>query len=340
VRNGLGIIDVGTLGKLELRGPDAAEFLERVYISRYANLKIGMTRYAVMCDETGVVVDDGVVARLREEHFYFTTTTSGAANIYRELSRLNAEWRLDCGLTNLTGARAAVNLAGPRARETLAKLTDLDLSAAAFPYLGVRQGQVAGIPAIVMRVGFVGEWGYEIHVAASHGPALWDALIEAGSAFGIRPFGVEAQRQLRLEKGHIIIGQDSDGLTTPFDASLGWAVKLDKPFFIGQRTLRIHAERALRQQLVGFMLDSRHDATPPQECHLVIHAGEIAGRVTSIGWSVALGRHVGLAYVIHNLAWEGAHINIRLSDGTLVDATVCKTPFYDPENLRQKEATC
>lgn len=338
VRNGLGIIDVGTLGKLELRGPDAAEFLERVYISRYANLKIGMTRYAVMCDETGVVVDDGVVARLGEQHFYFTTTTSGAANIYRELSRLNVEWRLDCGLINLTGARAAVNLAGPHARTVLASLTDIDLSSSAFPYLGVRQAQVAGIPATLMRVGFVGEWGYEIHVAASFGPALWDALIDAGSRFGIQAFGVEAQRQLRLEKGHIIIGQDTDGLTTPFDANLGWAVKLDKPFFIGQRTLRIHAARARKQQLVGFLLDSRYDRTPPQECHLVIHAGEIAGRVTSIGWSASLRRHVGLAYVNHDPVEPGTRIDIRLSNGSLVSASVCKTPFYDPENLRQKEA--
>jgi sarcosine oxidase subunit alpha len=337
VRSELGIIDVGTLGKLELRGPDAAEFLERVYISRYGNLKVGMTRYAVMCDESGVVVDDGVVARLGEEHFYFTTTTSGAANIYRELSRLNAEWRLDCGLTNLTGARAAVNLAGPNSRAVLATLTDLDLSAAAFPYLGVRRTEVAGIPALIMRVGFVGEWGYEIHVPASQGPALWDALMEAGRGFGIRPFGVEAQRLLRLEKGHIIIGQDTDGLTTPFDANLAWAVKLDKPFFIGQRTLKIHAERKQKQQLVGFTLDRRFDATPPQECHLVIHVGDIAGRVTSIGWSAALGHHVGLAYVTSDLAWLGARFTIRLSDGSLVEANVCKTPFYDPDNLRQKE---
>lgn len=338
VRTGVGVIDVGTLGKLELRGPGAVEFLERAYIGRYANLKIGMTRYAVMCDESGVVVDDGVVARLGEDHFYFTTTTSGAANIYRELSRLNVEWRLDCGLVNLTGARAAVNLAGPRAREVLGELTDLDLSGGAFPYLGVRQARVAGIPAVIMRVGFVGEWGYEIHVPASCGAALWDALMQAGAGSGIRPFGVEAQRQLRLEKGHIIIGQDTDGLTTPFDANLGWALKLDKPFFIGQRTLRVYAERKPKQQLVGFLLDTAHDATPPKECHLVIHAGEIAGRVTSIGWSAGLGRHVGLAYVASDLASEGARLTIRLSDGSFVSGSVCKTPFYDPDNLRQKEA--
>jgi sarcosine oxidase subunit alpha len=159
VRNGVGLIDVGTLGKLEVIGPQAAEFLERVYISRYANLKIGMTRYAVMCDESGVVIDDGVVGRLAEDHFYFTTTTSGSAAIYRELSRLNTMWRLDCGIVNHTGAFAAINLAGPKSREVLATLTDADLSASAFPYLALREGAVAGIPARLMRVGFVGEWG-------------------------------------------------------------------------------------------------------------------------------------------------------------------------------------
>lgn len=247
VRTGVGIIDVGTLGKLEVIGPQAAEFLERVYISRYANLKVGMTRYAVMCDETGVVIDDGVVGRLAEDHFYFTTTTSGAPAIYRELTRLNTMWKLDCGIVNHTGAYAAINLAGPDSRLVLSKLTTYDLSSTAFPYLALRSCTVAGIPARVMRVGFVGEWGYEIHVPANFGAALWDVLMEAGLPHGIRPFGVEAQRLLRLEKGHIIIGQDTDGLTNPFDVGLEWALKMDKPFFVGQRSLQVIAKQQRRQ---------------------------------------------------------------------------------------------
>ena len=146
VRSGVALIDVGTLGKLDVCGPQAAEFLERVYTGNYARMKVGSTRYAVMCDESGVLIDEGVVARLADDHFYFTTTTSGAANIYRELSRLNAIWRLDCGLVNLTGAHAAINLAGPRSREVLAQLTDLDLSAAAFPYLAMRSGRWPALP--------------------------------------------------------------------------------------------------------------------------------------------------------------------------------------------------
>lgn len=338
VRTGVGIIDVGTLGKLEVIGPDAAEFLERVYISRYAGLKVGMTRYAVMCDESGVVVDDGVVGRLAEDHFYFTTTTSGAANIYRELSRLNTMWKLDCGIVNHTGSFAAVNLAGPKSRQVLARLTKLDLDGAAFPYLGLREAQVAGIPARLMRVGFVGEWGYEIHVPASLGGALWDALMAAGAAEGIRPFGVEAQRLLRLEKGHIIIGQDTDGLTTPSEAGLDWALKMDKRFFVGQRSLKIVAAKPLRHRLVGITLDSGAGAQAPQECNLVVMGGEIAGRVTSIAWSPTLARHIGLAYVAPQYAAAGGTIGIRLSNGQMASASVTPVPFYDPDNSKQKES--
>jgi sarcosine oxidase subunit alpha len=334
VRNGVGLIDVGTLGKLEIRGPQAAEFLERVYISKYAGLKVGMTRYAVMCDESGVVIDDGVVARLADDHFYFTTTTSGAALIYRELSRWNTLWKLDCGIVNLTGAMAAMNLAGPRARAVLAGLTDVDLS---FPYLAVREGSVAGVPARLMRVGFVGEWGVEIHVPAEHGAAVWDALMAAGQPHGIRPFGVEAQRLLRLEKGHLIIGQDTDGLTTPGEAALDWAVKMDKAFFVGQRSLQAIAGKPRRQQLVGFMLSAGHAGDAPKECHLVIENGDIAGRVTSVAWSPTLSRHIGLAYVQPGMAAVGNPFTIRLSDGSLVIAEVVKTPFHDPDNLLQKE---
>ncbi|WP_239651750.1 2Fe-2S iron-sulfur cluster-binding protein [Neosynechococcus sphagnicola] len=231
VRTQVGMVDVGTLGKLEVYGPDGVELLERVYTGRYANLPIGMSRYALMLDETGVVMDDGVVARRGSQHFYFTTTTAGSANIYRELTRLQTLWRLDCGIVNLTGAHAAINLAGPAARDLLAQLTDLDLSGTAFPYLAVRDAVVAGIPALLMRVGFVGEWGYEIHVAAEWAIALWEVLLEAGKPYDLAVFGVEAQRLLRLEKAHLIIGQDTDGLTTPREAGLAWAVKMDKPVF-------------------------------------------------------------------------------------------------------------
>jgi sarcosine oxidase subunit alpha len=338
VRNAVGIIDVGTLGKLEVVGPQAADFLERVYTGRYRKMKVGSTRYAVMCDEAGLLMDEGVIARLAEDHYYFTTTTSGSANIYRELSRLNTMWRLDCGLVNLTGAHAAVNLAGPRCRAVLQPLADLDLSNEQVPYLACRTGHVAGIAARLMRVGFVGEWGFEIHVAAEYGPALWDALMKAGQPHGIGPFGVEAQRLLRLEKGHLILGQDTDGLTTPFDVNMDWAVAMDKPFFVGQRSLKAIAALPRRQQQVPFMLPAGFQGTAPQECHLVIEGGQIAGRVTSIAYSPTLSRHIGLAFVRPDMVAKGRRFEIRLSDGAMAAAEVCESPFYDPDNLRQRQA--
>ena len=336
VRDRLGIIDVGTLGKIEIRGAEAAEFLERVYTGRYSNMTVGTTRYALMLDETGVIVDDGVVARLGIEHFYFTTTTSGATQVYRELSRLNTMWQLDCGIVNLTGARSAINLAGYHAPDVLAKLTNIDLSSKAFPYLAVREAEIADIPALLMRVGFVGEWSYEIHVAAEFAPALWDTLLEVGKDYQIGTFGVEAQRVLRLEKGHLIIGQDTDGLTTPIEANLAWAVKMDKPFFIGQRSLQIVAKHPVKHKLIGFVLDA-DIVTPPQECNLVIARNDISGRVTSIAFSPTLQRYIGLAYVTPELVTKGQFL-IRLSDRTFISATICPTPFYDPSNERQKAA--
>lgn len=340
VRQAAGLIDVGTLGKIELRGPDAGLFLERVYTGRFAGMKPGTTRYGLMLDESGVVIDDGVVARLGEAHYYFTTTTSGSAAVYRELVRLNLVWKLRVGIVNLTGQLGAINLAGPQARSLLAGLTDMDLAESQFPYLAVRSGRVAGVEARLLRVGFVGELGYEIHAPASEIAHVWDSLLRAGASDsdrGIRPFGVEAQRLLRLEKGHLIVGQDTDGLSNPFEAGAGWVVAMDKPFFVGQRSLRAIAARPLRQQLVGFRLADT--AGPrPQECHLVIAGGEIAGRVTSIAWSPALQAVIGLAYVPPALAAEGSEFVIRAGGGVPVKALVAGLPFYDAGNHRQKLA--
>ncbi|HVY07316.1 MAG TPA: glycine cleavage T C-terminal barrel domain-containing protein [Burkholderiales bacterium] len=336
VRSSVGMIDVGTLGKMEISGPDAAAFLERLYTGKFGNMKIGMTRYALMVDEAGVIIDDGVVARLGEDRFYFTTTTTGSANVYREMTRLNVLWQMQVGIVNATGAYAAINIAGPRSREVLGTITQLDLSANAFPYLGVREGCVADAAARVMRVGFVGELGYEIHVAADAACHLWDALMKSGQAHGIRPFGVEAQRLLRLEKAHIIIGQDTDGLTTPVEAAMGWAVKMDKPYFVGQRSLKIIGKKPAKSQLVGFMLEAGDADAAPKECHLVIRDGGIAGRVTSIAFSPALGRHVGLAFVAPDMAADGSRFFIRVDGGRMVQARVVPTPFYDPDGARQK----
>ncbi len=335
VREGVGLIDIGTLGKIDIYGPEAAQFLERVYTGNFANLRIGMTRYGLMVDESGVIIDDGVVARMGEEHFYFTTTTSGSATVYRELTRLNTMWGLDVGIANLTGHMAAMNLAGPRSRDVLQQVCDGPLADGAFPYLGVRELRVAGVGARLLRVGFVGELGYEMHVAADEAVQLWDAVMAAGRQMGIRAFGVEAQRILRLEKGHVIVSQDTDGLTNPFQAGMHWAVRMDKSFFIGQRSLRILAAQPLSQVLVGFVL-ADDSAGVPKECHLVIRDGELAGRVTSIARSPSLKRVIGLALVDPALAAQGNAIRIRIDGGGEVIAVVTALPFYDAVGARQR----
>jgi sarcosine oxidase, subunit alpha len=334
VRSSVGLIDVGTLGKIEVYGPDSPELLDRVYAGRFSDLKVGMTRYGLMLDESGVIIDDGVVARLGEQLYYFTTTTGGSATVFRELLRLNALWGLDCTLVNVTGHRAAFNFAGPSSREILQALTDVDLRDEAFPYLAVRSGRVAGAAARLMRVGFVGELGYEIHVAAGRGPEVWQALYAAGVPRALRPFGVEAQRVLRLEKGHFIVGQDTDGLTDPHEAGAMWAVAMKKPFFIGQRSLRILQARGPRQKLVGIELAAT--APLPKECHLIIDGGAIAGRVTSVTHSRALNKSIGLAMLSPHLAQVGREFRIRVDNGELLAARVAPTPFYDPKSLRQK----
>jgi sarcosine oxidase subunit alpha len=335
VRKSVGLIDLGTLGKLEVWGPDAAKFLERIYTCRFAKLGVGRTRYGVACDETGVVIDDGVIVRLAEDHFYVSTTSSGSAGVFRELQRWRLEWGLDVVLVNATHQYGALNLAGPLSRALLQTLTDTDLGNEAFPYLAARTAQVAGVSALLSRVGFVGELGYELHVPAAGAPTVWDALMERGADFGIRPFGVEAQRLLRLEKGHLIIGQDTDGLTDPFEADLSWAVKMDKRFFVGQRSLAILQRKDPKRGLVGFTLPTDHRGETPKECHLVIQGDEIAGRVTSVSYSPALRRIIGLAYVRPDQQEPGTRIQIRSSSGRFVEATVTPIPFYDPENARQ-----
>ncbi|ELS43234.1 2Fe-2S iron-sulfur cluster-binding protein [Pseudomonas syringae] len=335
VRNKVGIIDVSTLGGLDVRGPDAAELLNRLYTFAFLKQPVGRSRYALMTNEQGVVIDDGVCARFAEQHFYVTATTSGVDRIYQQMLKWNAQWRLNVDITNVTAAIAAVNVAGPDSRKVLEQVcTDLDLSAEGFPYLGVRLGTVAGIKARLLRVGFVGELGYEIHVPARHALRLWDALVEAGKAFDMRPFGVETQRLLRLEKGHVIISQDTDGMTHPAEIDMGWAVSRSKPFFVGRRSVDILEARPLKRKLVGFTLPK---ASPlPLEGHLVLKGPDISGNVTSCEYSSTLGMIIGMAYAAFDQSTPGQQIPIRVEDGVVVQATVVKLPFFDPENQRQE----
>lgn len=331
-REAVGMIDVSTLGKLEVRGPDAAAFLERIYTWTYAKLAVGRVRYALMLDDTGVIIDDGVAGRLHHQHFYVTATTGGVDRVFRLMQFYNAQWRMKVDIANVTAAYAAVNLIGPRARDVLAALgTDVDISREGFGYLGIRTGSVAGIPARLMRIGFGGELGYEIHVPACRGAELWDKL----AALAVRPVGIEAQRVLRLEKGHIIVGQDTDGLTHPLEAGMGWAVGRKKADFLGKAAMEAMEAKGLTRTLVGFELDPAARVVP-QENHLVIRGGDIVGRVTSITRSPTLGKVVGLAVVAPDQAEPGVRFTIRAEGGAVVAATVVPLPFYDPDNSRQE----
>jgi sarcosine oxidase subunit alpha len=333
VRSGVGLIDVSTLGKIEVVGPDAAELLERVYLNQWADLKVGRARYGAMCNEDGILFDDGVGTRLGPDRFYLTATTGNAEGVFQWLELWKATWRLNATVLNHTSALAAMNLAGPRAREVLGRLTQLDISAAAFPYLAVREGDVAGVPCRLLRIGFVGESGYEIHCASALAWHLWEALCQAGVEFGLRPFGVEAQRILRLEKGHLIIGQDTDALSNPLEAGLEWLVRFKKPLFHGREPLLRLQAMAPRQRLVGFTL--LESAGVPQEGCQVVERGRPVGRVTSARYSPTLERSIGLAWVPATSARAGDRFHIRWS-GADVPAVVTALPFYDPEGKRLK----
>jgi sarcosine oxidase subunit alpha len=232
-------------------------------------------------------------------------------------------------LADITQSLCAVNLAGPRAREILARLTDADCSPEAFAYLDARQARVAGVQSLLMRIGFVGELGYEIHFPAAYGEDVWNAILRAGEPEGIRPFGLEPQRILRLQKQHIIVGQDTDSESTPFGAGMPWAVKLDKDEqFIGKWALQHVAETPAETALVGFTVAGGH--VPTEGAVVLDHRGAVAGQVTSARRSRQLERVIGMAWVPSALASDGQLITIS-DNGERFGASVVTEPFYDPD---------
>jgi sarcosine oxidase subunit alpha len=333
VQEAAGLIDVSTLGKLIVSGPDAGEFLDRLYPNRHGNLKLGRIRYGVLVSDAGRIMDDGTICRLDEDSFYVTTTSTGAEAIEAWFAWWLADWGdLRVTLTDVTQALCAVNLAGPRAREVMGGLTDLDCSNEAFAYLDGKRARVAGVPSLLLRIGFVGELGYEIHFPVAFGEQVWDSIMEAGREHGIRAFGLEPQRVLRLHKMHILVGQDTDSESDPVASAMPWIVKLDKEQdFIGRWALEEFGDHEPALRLVGFELANR--AVPHEGAAVLADGDGVLGRVTSSRFSQAAGHVIGLAWVPREQAEDGA--SIEISDrGERIGATVTTKPFYDPDGER------
>ncbi|HEX6335801.1 MAG TPA: 2Fe-2S iron-sulfur cluster-binding protein [Jiangellaceae bacterium] len=338
VRQHVGIVDVTPLGKFELRGPDVPDLLELLYVNRWRKLAVGQVRYGAMCTDDGVVLDDGVSGRLGEQRYLLTATSSGATGIgewiERWLQTEHPDWRVH--MIPMTDAYASINVAGPRSRELMERLVSgIDMSNEAFPYMRVRLGTVAGVPdCVVWRIGFTGELSYELHVPSGHGLTVWQALLSTGADLGVRPFGVEAQRILRLEKGHLIVGQDTDGLTQGFSAGLDWAIKMDKDDFIGKPELAWQRVRDSHLMLVGLQPVDRR-TVPPEGCQIVEDGGRIVGRVTSSRFSPTLERAIGLGFVAPHLSEPGTVVTVVLPDGGRVPAKITpQLAHVDPEGTR------
>jgi sarcosine oxidase subunit alpha len=330
VHHSLGLIDVSTLGKLVVAGPDAAAFLERLYPNRFGDMKVGRIRYGVLETDAGRIMDDGTIARLGDEEYYVTTTSTGAGAVVEWFEWWNAVWGLDVEIVNVTGALAALNVAGPRARELMERASDLDVANEALSYLDARCGRVAGVPSLVLRIGFVGELGYEIHFPSPYGEHVWDTLLDRGHDLAIRPFGLEPQRILRLEKMHILVGQDTDSESNALAAAMPWIVKFDKEDFVGKWSLEQARRRGFREQLVGFEMEN---GVVPAEGGQIVVDGRPGGRVTSARFSPELRKAIGLAWVPPELAREGAGLLMRVN-GRFEKAQVRLRPFFDPDGDR------
>ncbi|WP_111559565.1 sarcosine oxidase subunit alpha [Paracoccus sediminilitoris] len=341
-RASVGMFDASTLGKIEVTGPDAVEFMNRMYTNPWTKLQPGRCRYGLLLGEDGFIRDDGVIGRLSPDLFHVTTTTGGAARVMNMMEDyLQTEWPdLDVWLTSTTEQWATVALNGPNARKVLEKLVEgLDLSDVNFPHMSVAECTVAGLPARLFRISFTGELGFEVNVPARHGMQLWQAIHEAGQQYDICPYGTETMHVLRAEKGYIIVGQDTDGTVTPQDAGLDWAIGKAKKDFVGKRSLqRPDIVAPNRKQLVGLLTEN---GTRLEEgAQIVLDPNQslpmtMAGHVTSSYDSVALGRPIAMAVITGGHAMMGRTVHIPMPEGT-VQATITSTNFYDPDGERLK----
>ncbi|SEI58856.1 sarcosine oxidase subunit alpha [Pseudomonas linyingensis] len=343
VRDSVGILDASTLGKIDIQGPDAREFLNRVYTNAWTKLDVGKARYGLMCKEDGMVFDDGVTACVGENHFIMTTTTGGAARVMEWLEIYHqTEWpELKVYFTSVTDHWATMTLSGPNSRKLLAEVTDIDLDKDAFPFMTWKEGLVGGVPARVFRISFTGELSYEVNVQADYALGVWEKIVEAGKKYNLTPYGTETMHVLRAEKGFIIIGQDTDGSVTPDDLNMGWCVGRNKPFsWIGWRGMnREDCLREDRKQLVGLKPIDPNKVLP-EGAQLVFDPKQsipmkMVGHVTSSYMSSTMGYSFAMAVVKGGLKRIGERVFAPLTDGSVIEAEICSSVFYDPKGDRQ-----
>jgi sarcosine oxidase subunit alpha len=340
VRSACGIFDASTLGKIEVVGPDAAEFMNRLYVNNWSNLGVGRSRYGILLREDGFIFDDGVVARTGSDRFHVTTTTGGAPRVLALMEDYRqTEWPdLEVWLTSTTEQWAVIAVQGPNARRVLEPLVEgIDISSA-WPHMSVARGRICGVPTLLFRVSFTGELGFEINVPADFGQSVWEAVYEKGQAHGITEYGTETMHVLRAEKGYIIVGQDTDGTVTPDDAGLTWAIGKAKADFVGKRSLeRPSMKAAARKQLVG--LRTKDPRTVLEEgAQIAAKSGqkppmELIGHVTSSYASSVLGHSIALGLIAGGRARLGQTLYVPMPNGDL-EVEVTAPVFYDPSGAR------
>ena len=338
VRTSVGIFDATTLGKIEVAGPDAAEFLDRLYPNDWLALAPGRCRYGLMLREDGYVMDDGVVARLAQDRFHVTTTTGGASRVLNHMEDyLQTEWpELEVFLTPITEQWATIAVQGPRARDVIAPLTaGIDMSAEAFPHMAVRQGTICGVPTRLFRVSFTGELGYEVNVASDHGPVVWQALCESGKLYRMTLYGTETMHVLRAERGFIIVGQETDGTVTPDDLGLARMISKRKPDFVGKRSLlRPDLVARGRKQLVGLLTENSTEVLDEgAQIVSALSSSRAVGHVTSSYWSANVGSSIALGLVADGRARHGELLDVTTPTG-FTKARVTPPVFLDPKGVR------
>ena len=339
-RESAGILDASTLGKIDIQGTDASEFLNRVYTNAWSKLQIGKCRYGLMLNEDGMVYDDGVTTRLGENHYLMTTTTGGAANVLGKLEDyLQTEWpELDVYLTSVTDHFATISVCGPNSKKIISEIfPSLDLSDKNFPHMSFKKTKIGKIHCRIMRISFTGEQSYEINVQANFGKSVWEKCMEVGKNYNITPYGTETMHLLRAEKGFIIVGQDTDATMTPIDLQMDWIVSKKKYDFIGKRSLyRSDTIREDRKQLVGLLTDNPNEILE-EGSQIVSDINkspiEMLGHVTSSYFSPNLKKSIALGVVKGGKNMLGQKLIIPM-ENKKINVTVTDPVFLDKENKR------